>query len=152
MKILPLVLVCAGLIAPATALRADTPDELIVRGETQMQAQDIAGAIATLTRAIEMAPESSLAHTRLGGAYLLDQQYDAAIVQFQQAISADGNNANAFVGMAVAYLHSDRVELAKAALLEAKRVDPSKAASINETLELIEQRGDGAGGPAMHQP
>jgi hypothetical protein len=39
----------------------------------------------------------------------------------KEAIALDANNANAFVGMAIAYLHSGRHPLARAALEEAKR-------------------------------
>lgn len=62
---------------------------LISQGEAQLAGNDIDGAVTTLTQAVQADPTSTLAHTRLGGALLLGQQYDAAIEQFQQAIALD---------------------------------------------------------------
>ena len=59
---------------------------LIERAAAQLAQPDLPGAIATLQQAIGIAPDSSLARTRLGGAYLLDRRYDAAVAQFQKAL------------------------------------------------------------------
>jgi len=136
-----LLALCAGVSADDAS--GPPIAALIAEGEQQMQQQDIAGAIETLRRAVAADPNSSLAHTRLGGAYLLNSQYDPAIEQFQRAISADATNADAFIGMAVAYLHSGRMGLAKAALEEAKRVDPSKGERIDQVMDWIDQRAEG---------
>jgi Flp pilus assembly protein TadD len=131
-------------ISLAVALTAGesttTNASLISQGEAQLAQNDIDGAVATLTRAVEVDPTSTLAHTRLGGALLLGQQYDAAIEQFQRAIALDPENASAFIGMGVAYLHSERLGPAKAALNEAKRLPPAKAAEIDDLIGRIELR------------
>ncbi|MCF8015527.1 MAG: tetratricopeptide repeat protein, partial [Chromatiaceae bacterium] len=101
-------------------------------GETQT-------AIATLNQAIAADPSSSLAYTRLGGAYLLSQDYSSAIDQFQRAISSDNQNAGAFIGLGMAYLHLKQAGPAKAALTEAKRLKPSQSADIDALLTRIEQ-------------
>lgn len=137
---LVVVTLSVALIAGETSASTAT---LIGEGERQIQARDIDGAIETLTRAVAADPDSSLAHTRLGGAYLLNQEYDPAIAQFQRAISTDAANADAFIGMAVAYLHTKRLTLAKAALNEAKRIEPHKTAKIDEVLLWVEQRAEG---------
>lgn len=139
-----------GLILAATlallgiALAADeapaTPAALISQGEQQLRNNDVDGAIATLTSAVAKDPGSSLAHTRLGGAYLLGQRYDEAIDQFQQAIGLQADNASAFIGMGLAYLHANRLGAAKAALGEARRLDPDKAAQIDDLISRIDQR------------
>jgi tetratricopeptide (TPR) repeat protein len=123
---------------------AGAGDELISQGESQLQAGQIEEAIGTLHQAVSADPGSSLAYTRLGGAQVLHQEYDAGIESFKQAIKLDGNNANAFVGMAVAYLHTDRDALARAALEEAKRIDPSKQAKVDELIALIDERASGS--------
>lgn len=133
---LPLLL---PLLTVAPPVAADTA-ELIAQGEAQIQAQDLDGAVATFTKAVEEDPSSSVAHTRLGGALLLNQDYEGAIPQFQDAISADANNTEAFVGMAMAYLHTSRYQLAKAALAETKRIDPSKAQQVDEIAAWIDER------------
>jgi tetratricopeptide (TPR) repeat protein len=140
-KPLPLLIVLAAIaLGPAAADEPPaTAEELIRAAETQLSQQDFDGAIATLTRALDADPESTLAHTRLGGAYLMTQRYDSAIEQFQQAIASDADNAGAFIGMGMAYLHQGRAGPAKAALTEAKRLAPDKAAEIDDLITSIEQ-------------
>jgi tetratricopeptide (TPR) repeat protein len=140
-KPLPLLIALAAIaLGPAVADEPPaTAEELIRAAETQLSQQDFDGAIATLTRALDADPESTLAHTRLGGAYLMTQRYDSAIEQFQQAIAGDADNAGAFIGMGMAYLHQGRAGPAKAALTEAKRLAPDKAAEIDDLITSIEQ-------------
>ncbi|MGD8587262.1 MAG: tetratricopeptide repeat protein [Chromatiales bacterium] len=115
-------------------------ESLLQQGYAQTQAGELEQAEQTLQLAITKAPDSSLAYTRLGGVKLLRQQYSAGIKDFQQAIMLDENNATAFIGMAVAYLHMGQQNLAKAALHEAMRLDPSKKPEIDKVLAWIEQR------------
>ena len=141
MTAVTLVLLSSALPADEAPVNTAT---LISKGELQLQNNDIDGAITTLTSAVANEPGSSLAHTRLGGAYLLGQRYDDAIDQFQQAIGLDADNASAFIGMGVAYLHSGRLGAAKAALGEAKRIDPAKTPQIDDLISRIDQRSGAA--------
>jgi tetratricopeptide (TPR) repeat protein len=118
---------------------ADGVDTLIEQAEAQLERGETQAAITTLTEAIAAHPSSSLAYTRLGGAYLLNQDYASAIEQFQEAISNDNQNAGAFIGLGMAYLHLKQTGPAKAALTEAKRLNPSKSADIDALLARIEQ-------------
>jgi len=120
----------------------DDVEALLQQGYAQTQAGDLAQAEQTLQAAVDKAPDSSLDYTRLGGVKVLRQQYTAGIKDFQQAIMLDQNNANAFVGMAVAYLHMGQQSLAKAALQEASKLDPSKQTEIDKLLAWIEQGSD----------
>lgn len=112
---------------------------LIERGEQQLERGEHQAAISTLSEAVADDPASSLARTRLGGAYLLTQNYDRAIEQFQQAIGRDDQNAGAFIGLGVAYLHLKQAGPAKAALTEARRLAPDKRDDIDVLLQRIEQ-------------
>ena len=154
--LLLMILTVAIIADDATTAPADpiSTDDLISKGEAQLQQGDLPSAIETLTAAVKREPGSSLARTRLGGAYLLDQQYTPAIDQFQQAISADADNAPAFIGMGIAYLHSGRFGLAKAALDEAKRIDPNKAKEIDEVQAKIDARMQSStpAGSSIHRP
>ena len=62
----------------------------------------------------------------------------------------DPNNADAFVGMAVAYLHSGDYALARAALEEARRLAPEKGAQIDQVLAYLDRRSGEAIAPAAH--
>ena len=120
---------------------------MIAAGEAQLAEGKTEEAIATLEGAVAVDPRSTLAHTRLGGARLMHQEYGAAIQDFRNALAADPNNADAFVGMAVAYLHSGDYALARAALGEARRLAPAKAAEIDQVLSYLDRRESGEGPP-----
>jgi tetratricopeptide (TPR) repeat protein len=130
-----------GLLAAVLSAAEPSPsvDALISRGEAQLAAQDIDAAIATLTQAVDAAPDSSLARNRLGGALMLGQRYPEAIDQFQHVIGSDPDNGAAFIGLGMAYLHSGQTGPAKAALSEAKRREPSRAADLDTLIRRIDQ-------------
>ena len=118
---------------------------LIAEGESLMRDGRVDEAVSVLEQAVARDPTSSLAFTRLGGAQLLRQEHNAAILSFRKAIMLDGNNADAFVGMAMAYLHSGDYALTRAALEEAKRIDPAKQAKVDEVIGYIDRREAGGG-------
>ena len=121
-------------------VQAGDADALIAAGESKLKIGEIDAAIVDLRQAVVVDPASSRAQTRLGGALLLKQQNAAAIDAFRAAITLSANNADAFIGMAIAYLHSGDDALARAALEEAKRIDPTRAAKIDELIASIDQR------------
>lgn len=141
LRIMTALTVALLVIALAAEAEAATTQELISRGETQLAERDIDGAIATLSEAVAADPNSPLAYTRLGGAYLLGQQYTTAINEFQRAIALDPANAAAFIGIGMAYLHGGQTGPAKAAFAEAKRLAPAKADELDELIRRIEQDG-----------
>ena len=157
-RIAPAALLAAALCTPFHAQAADAPagagaqsqvqpqgqsasaaSSLIAAAEAQLAEGKVDEAVATLTQAVAADPSSSLAHTRLGGAKILKQEYSAAIRDFRNALAADPNNADAFVGMAVAYLHSGDHALARAALGEAKRLAPAKGPEIDKVLDSLDR-------------
>jgi tetratricopeptide (TPR) repeat protein len=133
-------LVPALWVALGAPVLAGAASDLIGQGEAQLKEGRFEEAIATLQEAVATDPGSSLALTRLGGAQVLKQEYAAGIESFKRAISLDAKNADAFLGMAVAYLHSGRYALARAALEEAKRIDPSKRAEVDKLIAWIDER------------
>ena len=130
-----------GLSAPLWADRE--VDTLIEQAQSRANTGDFDEAVALLQQAISADPNSSLAHTRLGGMQLLQQDYRTAIETFKRAIGLDQGNAEAFVGMAIGYVHTGRYPLARAALKEAERLDPSKKSRIDEVLAWLDQRSTG---------
>jgi Flp pilus assembly protein TadD len=130
-----------GVAAPAQsdidALLSDAMDQA---GEGNLDE-----ALSTLQLAVETEPSSSVAYTRLGGVQVLKQDYRSGIQSFQQAIMLDQTNADAFVGMALAYLHLGQYALAREALKEAAQLDPSKQPEIDKVLAWLDQRPNSAG-------
>ncbi len=121
---------------------ADELNSLLERGQKQLDAGQLDEALASYQQAVQKDPNSSLAYTRLGGTRLLRQEYGDSITDFQQAIMLDQTNAGAFLGMAMAYLHLGRYELARQSLNEAERLDPSKKAEISKVRTWLDSRSD----------
>ncbi|MCG7893870.1 MAG: tetratricopeptide repeat protein [Candidatus Thiodiazotropha taylori] len=113
---------------------------LIEQAFQQTEAGDLEAAQTLLEEAIKEAPSSSLAYTRLGGVLLLQQSYSSGIENFQQAIMLDQSNTQAFIGLAVAYLHLGRYQLAREALKQAQQLDPSKKQEIDKVVTWLNQR------------
>lgn len=140
----PLALTALFLFSLAGSAWSADASVLIAEGEQHLKTGEIDEGLALFRKALEQEPSSSLAYTRIGGAQLLKQEYGPAIDSFRRAIMLDADNADAFVGMAMAYLHSGDYALARASLEEAKRIDPSKQAAIDDVTAYLDQR-EGAG-------
>ncbi|MBK1717545.1 tetratricopeptide repeat protein [Thiocystis violacea] len=128
------------LICIPSFLLAEDSTALIRAGEGKLQAGEVDAAIGLLEQAIAADAGSSLAYTRLGGALLLKQRHEEAIERFRAAIGLNAGNADAFVGMAIADIHLGRHALARAALQEAKRLDPEKGTEADRLIAWIDRR------------
>ena len=113
-------------------------------GERLAQAGDLDGALAAYQQAVAADPKSAPAQARLGGMFLLKQQYSDAIRTFKTAIALDSGNADAFVGLGMGYLHLGQYDLARAALTEARARKPEKTQQIDEVIAWIDARESGA--------
>ncbi len=125
----------AGLLAAA-----GNAEKLIKQANQQSEAGNLEQAQSLLAQAIEQAPDSTLAYSRLGGIQLLRQEYVPSIENFQKAIMLDRGNADAFIGLSIAYLHLGRYSLAREALHEASRLEPAKKHEIDNVLAWLDQR------------
>lgn len=138
-----IVLVLAGL-GGAAPIQAETAMDL---GQRKSQAGDLEGALAAYRRAVADEPRSAVAHTRLGGILLLRQQYKDSIAEFKTAIGLDRSNSDAFVGLGMAYLHTGRYPLARAAFEEARQLKPSRKQQIDQVLAWLDSRADSTANP-----
>ncbi|MES9923571.1 MAG: tetratricopeptide repeat protein [Candidatus Thiodiazotropha endolucinida] len=129
----------------STVIAQESVEQLIADAQTLSESGNLEDAHAILVKAVETDPQSSHAHTRLGGVELLQRDYKSGIKRFQQAIMLDRNNADAFVGLAVAYLHLGRYALAREALKEAEQLGPSKQQDIDKVLAWLDQRSGQSG-------
>jgi cytochrome c-type biogenesis protein CcmH/NrfG len=126
-----------------TGLRASDVDALLEQGARQTAAGEIDAALASYRSAVAQDPGSPRANMKLAGLELVKQRYRASVEHFQTVIGLEPDNANAFVGMAVAYLHLGDYGLARAALMEAERLDPQKQDDIACVLQWIDMRAAG---------
>ena len=127
-----------GLPLPTAA--NDNIENLINQALQKTETGNLSEAQTILEEAVKSAPSSSLAHTRLGGVQLLRQEYSSAIRNFQQAVMLDQSNSEAFVGLAVAYLHLGKYQVAKQALKQAEQLDPAKKQEIDKVVAWLNQR------------
>lgn len=131
-----------GLALCASAMARQGVEQLISDALAHSESGDFAEAHELLVKAIEQDPNSSVAHTRLGGVELLQSNYASGIKRFQQAIMLDSKNADAFIGMAVAYLHLGRHRLARETLKAAQQLDPASRQDIEQVLAWLDQRSE----------
>jgi tetratricopeptide (TPR) repeat protein len=132
------------LLLSGTVVRAgDDVDVLLEQGERQAAVGELDAALASYGGAVAQDPGSPQANMKLAGPELLTEQYRTSIEHFQTVIGHEPDNANAFVGMAVAYLHLGDYGLARAALMEAERLDPQKHDDIARVLQWIDMRAAG---------
>lgn len=115
-------------------------DDLVSQAQKQTEAGNLPRARSLLEQAVITEPSSSLVHTRMGGVLLLLQKYTASIEHFQQAIMLEQQNSEAFIGLAIAYLHLGRYQVAREALQQAQQIDPSKRKEIDQVLAWMKQR------------
>lgn len=113
---------------------------LIEQGDRQAEAGELDAALQSYRLAIEADPASSLAHTRLGGMQMIRHEYPDSIASFRKAIGIDPDNAAAFIGMGIAYLHLGQYSLSRAALLEARQRSPQRRDEIEQLLAWLGNR------------
>jgi cytochrome c-type biogenesis protein CcmH/NrfG len=118
----------------AGAWAADT--SLVAEGARQWEAGRLVDAQTSFEQAIIADPRSIEAHMRLGGLLLSTNNLAPAIQTYQRVISLDGNNAKAWIGLGMAYLHSGQRELSRAAFTEAIRIEPGRKAQLATLAEV----------------
>jgi tetratricopeptide (TPR) repeat protein len=130
------VVLVALALAPAAAGAAD--GSLIERGNQQWAAGRLDDARKSFEQAAAESPRAVEPHMKLAGLQLSSRNFPGAIKSYQQAITLDGHNAKAWVGLGLAYLHSGQRELARAAFEEAQSAD----ASLKPRLAAVVQQLD----------
>jgi len=78
---------------------------------------------------------------RLAGAFVAQGNFSSAIGVYQQAIGLDPNNAKAFIGLGIAYLHGGNKPLARAALQEAIRLEPGRETQLAPVIAALDSPG-----------
>jgi Flp pilus assembly protein TadD len=102
---------------------------------------EVAAALAAYRALSDSRPDSARLHARVGGMLLLQQDYAAAIRRFQTAIGLDPESeAEAFIGLGIAYVHLGQYGPARAALTEARRLKPGVAADLDPLLAWLDGR------------
>jgi Tfp pilus assembly protein PilF len=132
-----LVALCVlGLSASATPVGAA---EWIADGVRLLEQGRLEPAQKAFEAATRADPRSVDAYTKLAGVHIALNDFNAAIRVYQQAIGLDPNNAKAFIGLGIAYLHSGDKSLTRAALEEALRIDPGRREQLAPILAMLDE-------------
>ena len=133
------------LFVAAGAVTAATTDELLAQADAAWAAGDLEKAEQHFKEAA-LSAETGEAELRLGGFYISQTKLDGAVDAFQAALTkglpTPVLQSRAFVGMGIAYLHSGRSSLARAAFDEAVAIDPAREQEIKLLLEEMDKRED----------
>lgn len=148
---------CAATLIATGAQAANAPaakaDEatLISQGDQAWAAKKLDEAKKNFEAAVAGNPRSVTANMKLAGYYLANNQFPGAIQTYQKTISLDNNNAKAWMGLGMAYLHTGQKELSRAAFSEAVRIEPARKTQL---AKLIEEPAPApnAAMPANHPP
>lgn len=138
-RIFLLIALGCSLLAPHLASGQD--QSLLEDGQAKAAAGDIQGALAVFESMTREHPDSAEAFAHLGGMQLLDQRYREAVQSFQQAVSLGVEDARAFIGMGMAYLHLGQLGPARAALVEAQHRGTARPNEVAELIAWIDRRG-----------
>lgn len=130
-----LITSCGSVLSHAVDAPAPSRDPLIAQGDKYWAAGRLDDARKSFEQAKANNPRSVPAHMKLGGFQLASQKYNDAIQTYQNAISLDANNAKAWIGLGLAYRHTARGELARAAFAEAVRIEPARKSQLAPLLE-----------------
>lgn len=105
--------------------------------ETALEAGEIAAknndyplAERELSKAIALSGGTSRAHRSLAAVFYTQEKYQAAVVEFEKAVKAGGEDARNFCGYGMGLLAVDRVEEAHGYLLRSLRIEPHEAVTI----------------------
>ena len=138
-SVICVLILCLAAAWSGTALAATARDYL-EQADLAWSKDDLEGAEKLFLEAVANATDGEPA-LRLGGFYLGQNRLAEAVERFQEAITVglpgEPMQARAFVGMGIAYLHLGQRALARAALEEALRVDPSREEQVRALLDEL---------------
>ena len=132
------VALVVALLAPgARAADLANPGDavLVVQGNKQWAEGRLEDARKSFEQAVAANPRSIDARMKLGGLLLSSRSYAAAIQTYQQTLSLDGDNAKAWIGLGMAYLHCGQKELSRGAFEAAVRADPGRKTQLAGLME-----------------
>lgn len=110
-------------------------------GERHLQAGDHAAAERAFAQAVELAPDSAVAHSKLGVALAHQGRLDDAIGWFNRAIALAPRYAPAYSNLGNAYREQGRLAEALAAYERAVAIDPDYWVAHQNLGVLYKQMG-----------
>lgn len=113
--------------------------ELIANGTRLLEQGKLEPAQKAFEAAVKADPRSVDANMKLAGVNIAQNNFGAAIGIYKQVIGLDPNNAKAFIGLGIAYLHSGDKSLTRAALQEALRIEPKRKDQLAPVMAMLDE-------------
>lgn len=129
----------SGPVAEATRAQARRAYEA---GVQRILARDYAGAVQSLTQAIQLEPMLPVAYTARGSAYVGLRRYTDAVTDYQYALRLDSTQASPLYGLGEAYRKLGRTAEAREHYTRylastAPDVQPERKVEVQQTLERL---------------
>lgn len=135
---------CAALalgLGFAGAARAESASSaLLAQGYQEWSKGHLDKAQKLYEKAVQLEPGSVEARMKLAGLLLSGNNFVASIKEYQKVIGLDPKNAKAFIGLAIAYMHSGDKGLTRAALNEALRLEPARKDQLAPLLAQLDKQ------------
>ncbi|MEN8130527.1 MAG: tetratricopeptide repeat protein [Pseudomonadota bacterium] len=138
-RVLILCVFGAGYPLVGFAANADI-ETLIKQGSEHARAGNVDAAYESYKQALALDPQSADARLKVAGMQVVRGDYRDSIENFQNVIGSQPNNANAFAGMGIAYLHLGGYGLARASFEEALKHDEKKKGDIQHMLDWLDAK------------
>jgi tetratricopeptide (TPR) repeat protein len=134
-----LALLCALSLTTAVAAAPDSAAALIAKGSRLLEQGKLEPARKAFAAAVKVDPRSVDARMKLAGVNIAQNDFTAAIPLYKQAIALNPNNAKAFIGMGIAYLHSGDNSMSRALFEEAMRLEPQRKEQLAPILAHLDE-------------
>lgn len=135
LKTVFLLLAMAGSVGLNAAAVSASSSELVAQGDRLWAQGKLADARVAFEQAARSATDPVPALMKLGGLMLSSQDFAVAIATYKRVIGQDRNNARAWMGLGMAYLHTQQKDLSRAAFGEAVRIEPVRQQQLSDLIE-----------------
>jgi len=140
MILLAALSVSIGAQAAQAADAATAATTAIQQGNRQWEAGKLEQAQKSFEDAIKADPKSIDARMKLAGIQVTRLSYSGAIMTYRDVLAIDPNNAKAWMGMGMCYMHTGAREMARASFEEALRAEPARKAQIDPILAQLDEK------------
>lgn len=136
----PAVVLLAAFFLACGAQASTSAAATVEQGQRQWEEGKLEAAQKSFEEAVKAAPRSVDAHMKLAGIQVSRLNYSAAIATYRNALALDANNAKAWMGMGMCYIHAGGREMARAAFEEALRADPGRKQQLEPVLAELDAK------------
>jgi tetratricopeptide (TPR) repeat protein len=131
--------------------RPDSPWGWYALGYSQFGQKKIGASIKSLAKSLQLDIKNAEAHKILGRNLMIIGRYDAAQIEFEQAIKYKADSAESYYNLGKLFSIQDNWESARKALEGALRIDPSYLEALDALGFALEALGDDAGAIAHYE-